>query len=108
MAVKKIGQGGVGGRRIAQRTACQIEAADEILAQLAFNAETRANAAAVAIKKARRTLEEVLSADSHVAVEAEATQQTFESRHALLLVLGSDSGIGQRGLNVGHVAGQFG
>ena len=108
MTIKKIGQGGVGGRGITQRAACQIEPADEIVAQLAFHAKTRTDATPVAIKKARCTLEEVLTTEPHVAIEAEASKQTFESRNALLLILGSHRGIGQRGLNVGHVAGQFG
>ena len=79
MAVEKIGQRCVRGGRITQRAACQIETPDEILGQLAFNAETYANTSAVAIEKAGRILKEILSAHSNVSIEAEAAQQTFES-----------------------------
>ena len=77
MAVKEIAQSAVGSRRITQRAAGQIEAADEVLAQLAFNAKTYANTSAVAIEKAGRILKEIFSADSHIAIETEATQQAF-------------------------------
>ena len=107
LAVEKVGERLVGRGGISQRTGSQGNAADEIFAQLAIEAEAHSDAAAVPILERSQILKEAFTANPDVTGKAEAAQQTFQSRHALLLFLRSHSRVGQSGLHIRHVAVQL-
>src|SRR6266576_6049738 len=83
-AVEEVGQRFIGGRWIAERTGGQVNSAGEVFVQLAIKAETHTKTGAVAIKCS--FLNEILATHPHISIEAEAANQAFERRHAVLLI----------------------
>src|ERR1700745_2673270 len=97
-AVEEVGQGFIGGRRIAERTCSQINSASKVFVQLAVKTEPYAPAGAIAVKCS--FLEEILATDPDIAIKAEAANQALQGRHTFLLILRAHSVVGERGLDV--------
>src|SRR6266550_2806004 len=106
LAIEEVGQGFVGGRRIAERTCSQINPTGKVFVQLAVKAETHTKTGAVAVRYT--VLDEVFTTYPDITVEAEPANQAFERRHAFLLILCAHSVVGQCGFDVGQVAVQLG
>src|SRR6266581_2530791 len=105
LAIEEVGQGFVGGRRIAERTCSQINPTGKVFVQLAIKAETHTKTGAVAVWNS--VLDEVFTAYPDIAIETEAANQAFQGRHAFLLILRAHSIVGERGFDVGQVAVQL-
>src|SRR5579872_3283460 len=86
LTVEDVGKSFIGGGWVAQTAGCQRKARDEIFVQLAVQSEANANARPIAVRNAALVVS--FAADPHIATEAKAANQSFESAQLPAFVLG--------------------
>jgi len=108
-----IGRNGIDKRwgSVGDRARGHVDPGNEVIIQLAFKAETKTNAGAVAVHAGDATgivLKEALAAYTYIAAPAEASQQGLNSAKPFLVVLRGKRSVGGIALHVCDITLQLG
>ena len=103
LAIEEVRQRLVGGRRVTQRARRQVDATYKIFIKFPIDSEPHPDTGTITIKETGLVLEEIFAAHADIAAKPEPPDQTLQSGHPLLLLLGIDRGVGKSCLHVRQV-----